>query len=326
MYRLIIVRRAMKITYVVDDMWMKHKETGFTLFETLLVLAIMSIFLAMSVRYINQKVSDTKLDKASIQYQQILNAEVAYYINNSTWGSPLSTLTGAGIYLPSGFSSNPWGNPYQVLAQTNLVYIYSAIPSSGTTGMSQINTLVGRLPLAFASKEGPTGSTPCDASSTCYVSAAISIPGQNLSNARSVNFANLYHSGACVPAPVCPANMKRQIMVIPVSVSGLNDPGNVNVYPISSFTAYAVPTDPKPANSNSIPECANGNNYRNCDGGASLPTLSGDYWRVCLSVVTQEGDVASMNPNFAKDVTLLAITRCAPANEPVGSDFSVFDP
>jgi competence protein ComGC len=305
-------------------MWritMMRKNKGFTLFETLLVLGIMSAFLVMSLRFVSQKATEARIDKASIQIQQILNAALVYYLNNSKWPADISELV-LGQYLTSTMV-NPWGGGYVFYSNNKLFYVWAGAPATSTAQIAEMQRIAGRLPQGYVTQSDPPLPPSACVIGNCKVVAAVSVPGQNLNNARGVNFANLYHPGACVPAPVCPANTSPQIMVIPVSVSGFNDKNSSTIYPISSFTAYAVPTTPQVYTG--MPRCGGGAN-KDCD---VVGSTTGNFWRVCLEVITEVGNVGTVgtpaNDTYGADVTVLAITRCSPDTEPVGSDFSVYE-
>lgn len=331
----------------IDKLMKKRLQTqkGFTLLELLLVIAIMSGIMVMVMRGMTQKIDETRRDRVVVQVQQILNSALSYYIGTGRWPvknegvckgdadkSDLSTLIRAG-YLTGDFKHNPYGQAYgfQVSCNptTNNFYVETWFPNSTEAGI-----VAGRLPLAEIHDKVKNDS----------VRAGVNIPGQNINNARAYNFGNLYHSGACVPAPVCPNNMKQQIVVIPVSVSGLNETSSSKIYPISSFTAYAYgapgnPPDPNPVmGGKNVATCNNYIKPTPCSGhDSTIPPQPSDgkiddntaYWRVCLNVVTAKGNTNpdnKPNENFAKNVTVLAITRCGPPSEPVGSDFTVFLP
>lgn len=331
----------------------KTKCDGFTLLEMLLVMVIVSSIIIMFLTYTTTKTDETKRDVTVMQYEQILNAGLAYYINNSTWPTDIGVLS-TNKYLPNKTINNSWGQGYTFYQDltAGTFSICSTITGRqvGATYTSTMhaNIIAGRLPMAYvASGACPANPAPYTtpppalaicASTTCAVVSTVNIPGQNLNNARSVNFAGLYRNGACVPAPVCPnpysaANpngMKPAIMVVPVSVSG-NYYGGTNVYPLSSFTAYAVgnlnslndPTTtpakctPTPPTQTAICDKANA-------GDALLTT--GTFWRVCLNVVTEKGTISSTPPSVWQYTsgTIMAITRCVPYNEPAGSGFNVF--
>jgi prepilin-type N-terminal cleavage/methylation domain-containing protein len=308
----------------------QNKEKGFTLIELLLVMVIISIIIYASIGYIQQKLQQMRIDRTSTQMQQILNAGLAYYVANGSWPTALTDLQGT--YLPPSSVKlvNPWGNSYQISSTAQLFYVWTQTTTVTTSSASAAaNVIAGTLPLAYTSPTAgtpPPAGTSCTTQNSCYVVASVNIPGQNLNNARAVNFAGLYHHGACVPVPSCPVDangntMSPQIFVVPVSVSGLNDtnsgsPANQNVYPISSFTAYAT----SPAT-----------NPNACTGGTQVscspinPVAGATYWRVCLQVVTEKGTVSSnTSANWGQYVTLMAITRCAISNEPSGSGFTVY--
>jgi prepilin-type N-terminal cleavage/methylation domain-containing protein len=306
----------------------RQKSRGFTLIEMLLVLAILAGMMVMFLNYSTQKARETRRDLAVLQIQEILNAGLSFYVNNGYW--PVSSkkdcsdpqpnegiliLTNNG-YLPQGFGRTPFGSTYKLTcnATSNRFSVETWFPN-----ITEATVVKGRLPLA-------TILTPADNS----VQASVNLPGQNLNNARAVNFANLYKHGACVPAPKCPApNMVPQIMVIPVSVSGVAEgysAASPKINPISSFTAYAYGAPgalTQPAlNGSSVALCNNPSQGAACVAGSGGSIDVGtSYWRVCLRVQTPEGDTSNIDNR--PDV-ILAITRCAPPAEPSGSDFNVF--
>lgn len=312
-------------------MQMRSKETGFTLIEVLLVLVILSIFIFASVGYIQQKALQMRMDRTSTQMQQILNAGLSYYVANGAWPTALTDLQGTYLPTTSVTMKNPWGQDYAIDSASNpkLFYVYTRINVVSSQGaFAAASVIAGTLPLSYTSNDSggtpPSASSPCTASDTnCYVVASVNIPGQNLNNASAVNFAGLYHNGACVPVPDCPVDktgttMTPQIIVAPVQVSGAADPADVNnVFPISGFTAYAIGPDASPG------ECSSGEGSPACTGGGS----SGQFWRVCVQVVTENGMLTSgLGTTWGQQQTVMAMTRCAINLEPAGSDFSVFTP
>lgn len=320
------------------------KSAGFTLLEMMLVLVIMASIIVMVIGFATQKTDEIRRDRAVMQMQMIQNAALAFYVNNSYWpvnSDHLCNSTGdlsilqAQSYLPSGNSNNPWGKPYSIGCNitAGTFTVYSIIPSDAE-GMY----VAGRFP--FGQVNGATK----------VVSASVTIPGQNLNNARSVNFASIYRSGACVPAPTCPTNMKPSIMVVPVSVSGVNDTPTgctgtgktddltgctANIYPISSFTAFAKGkgTTSDPDDPSTLQDCSTGLAFDCKSSYSGLPTdepAGTKYWRACLTVVTEKGIVPSSDyPQGKMKGAILAITRCVPNNgseTPRGTDFSIFAP
>jgi len=331
----------------------KAKLNGFSLLEMLLVMVIITSVVLMMITYTTTKTEETKRDVTVMQYEQILNAGLAYYINNSAWPATIDDLKTGG-YLPNKTNiNNAWGGSYTFYnnTTTGTFSICSAINGRliGTsyTSATQASIISGRLPMAFVASDSCPATMPSPAtcaSTTCAVVSTVNIPGQNLNNARSINFAGLYHNGACVPAPVCPnaynsatnpTGMKPSIMVIPVSVSG-NYYGGTDVYPLSSFTAFAVGSTNASNTGDPVlqpGQCTVPTSPVACDiggtGGGQF--TSGTFWRVCLDVVTEKGRIYQQtsgptpwsvwDPNSG---TIMAITRCLPNNEPAGSAFNVF--
>lgn len=343
--------------------------TGFTLIEILLVMVIVSMIIVMGVNFIEQRTLAMRIDRASTQMQQILNAALAYYVANGHWPADLAclqtdppdTTTGCGSFLPSNLNIvSPWGLPYEVApaptTPSSLFYVYTPITYATASGQAAAvaNTIAGKLPLSYVTSD--TTGTPPDNDGTCQpgatdltcnVVASVNIPGQNLNNASAINFAGIYHNGACVPVPTCPVDqngipMTAEIMVAPAGVSGVNDaPTNqgqagctnddtsqceVAVYPISSFAANAK--DPATATASGGPA--------SCDGSQTSAVCVADdtgttiqdnnkYWRVCLSTITERGAVTpTTSPWGQLEGTIIAVTRCAINNESSGSGFHVW--
>ncbi len=327
------------IIIAVDKMLIKKsKYAGFTLLEMLLVLVIATSILIMIITYTSTRTDESKRDFTVNQIEQILNAGLAYYINNSSWPADIGQLK-TGKYLPNKTTiNNAWGQPYVFYndATTGTFSICTQITGRSLGGGTFASTLesgivANRLPMGYVTTSCPASGSPLDPATcnaaTCAVVTTVNIPGQNLNNARSFNFAGLYHNGACVPAPTCPTpSMEPSIMVVPVAVSG-NYAGGPTVYPISSFMARAVgdasgnPTAVSPG-----PQmCSDKTKSSPCDGGTS-PLPAGLYWRVCLQIVTERGTIGEAGSTWQPESGIvMAITRCVPANEPAGSPFSVFE-
>src|SRR5579883_1527947 len=115
-------------------MLMKAKERGFTLIEILLVLVIIGMFIFMGTSYIQQKTLSSRIDRTSLQMQQILNAGLAYYVTNGSWPTSIACLQASSpgctvAYLPSSLTS-PWGQSYSLASPgspPNILYVYTAI-------------------------------------------------------------------------------------------------------------------------------------------------------------------------------------------------------
>jgi type II secretory pathway pseudopilin PulG len=323
---------------------------GVSLVEMLLVLTIISAVIYMAIGYYQQKARQMRIDRTVLQMQQILNAGLSYYVANSRWpvsngvSQDMTNNTSAlqtDNYLPNGIQINsPWsGNPYFIYTDANgrafTVYTNISMTNAGAVGL----VIAGSLPIGFTSTVSgvpPFQAPACSAASaSCWVSASVNIPGQNLNNARAVNFTGLVKHGGCVPVPDCPVDaagntMTPQVQIIPVSVSGYyydSVAGDENkVYPISSFTAYAkgpsyYPTNPvgcdRPLGAVST--------VRDCYTTYQGASRARGYWRACLQVVTEQGDTQNdPNTTFGNKVQLMAITRCHIQNESGTSNTGIY--
>jgi type II secretory pathway pseudopilin PulG len=331
-----------------------RKSLGLTLIEVLLVIVIASSLLLFILRFTQQKVIEFRQERAATQMEQISNAAMAYFAAKNTWPEDVSVLLNQGYLVTPTRTTfkNPWGNDYILYATSDkhLFYVYTNV------GLNSYARLIkGKLPIAFVSDNAGTTARPitvgsCAADGTggganCkFVVAVATMPEQTLDNTNDLTFANLYHSGACVPAPTCPKDangnaMTPEIMVTPISVSGVNDSCSTtgcatqNAYPLTSFSAYALPAGgPQDLSADGIKLCTS-TNKRVCysDKTAGQPIMTGKYWRVCLRVSTQVGDVDPRAMGGGPDTTwgqsmgtLLVVTRCKPQNENIGSDFTVW--
>ncbi len=356
---------TMNITSIyAADNFMKRKSKGFTLFEMLLVLVIMTSILLMMLNYMTTKFDESKRDRAVVQMEQILNAGLAYFVNYGKWPSTsddaaagattaLEVLQNAG-YLPLGPIRNPWGGDY-IVPNYNSASPTDPMPETfkvcttiaTNNATIEAGVVKGRLPISYISgvavsvtdSNCPDSTTvPCTVDCPTVV-ASVNIPGQNLNNARSINFAGIYRHGACVPVPKCPdvggssaEKMKPAIFVVPMSISGQNyfaddssAPDGVtkeSIFPIESFTAYATLQD-EPEN---VPSCANSSQSGCLDEGFNSIPNDGEkkFWRVCAQVFTEAGEITFPNtPSAESPAVLMAITRCVPDKEPAGTGFCV---
>jgi prepilin-type N-terminal cleavage/methylation domain-containing protein len=314
---------------------LRFSSKGFSLLEMLLVLAITATVIVSILGYTTKKSDEMRRDRTVMQMEQFLNAGLSYYVSFGSWPS-LANLQGN--FLPSGTIKNPWGQGFSVGANTggtNPGSQFSVCTTIiGKQAFSAATVIAGRLPIASvvggAVSCPTTSTTSCTATSTaCTVVSSVNIPGQNLNNARSINFAGLYHNGACVPAPICPNNMVPTVMAVPVSVSGMNDDASI-VYSISSFTAYVTGVDASGSPGASPLPCSSSSGSTSCyqEGTTLLP--AGNYWRICLRIISEKGTLTYSSLNLNAGV-ILALTRCMPANEyttprAYGSQFTVFSP
>jgi prepilin-type N-terminal cleavage/methylation domain-containing protein len=357
-----------------------NKRNGFTLVEMLMVMVIISAILIMLVGYTTSKMDQFKREKTALLLQQIANAAQSYYLNYGKWPTstpcyssalhynwtiygPQHPLVSSGylltaptfVVVQNAITSypNPYGSTtFTSCTPTGQYIIETQIPSNSSSIASIIaGMLPGAVPNLVDSALNSAG---------LGVTVLVPVPGQNLNNARSVNFGSIYHSGACVPVPTCPSTMSPEILVTPAAVSGVSYPPNnctnpkdfttcsYNTYPVTSYTSYVVGGNTG-MDSASVPACTNGTVeacVKNTTSNAAV--TSGNYWRVCLQVASQDrviqvsnttgvtppptGNCSGQDCSTAWGQALgsiVAITRCQPGpstapTENVGSDFTVW--
>lgn len=319
----------------------KIKVKGFTLIEMILVLVIVSGIIMLLANYTQTKANQMRREYIAREMQLILNSAMAFYLANGMWPETVpppavdqrcqggwTTFNGAANqqlqnqnYLPTPMPTAS-GNPYQYQCDAARGLYQVRVQVANATDRTIISGLV------------PLGTVQGN-----FIVSQVPIPGQNLNNARSLNFAGIYYAGSCVPAPTCPLGMIPNVVVTPSAVSGVNDaptctgsslspPYDPNscsgqVYPISSFIGFArgdnvtgAPTDPN----------GGGGAYANVNGqmgppldcqvtgvpagrpclasiatnpGSSLTSDGTMYWRVCLYVRTEQGIVYPSNGSAA---------------------------
>jgi len=342
-------------------------------------MVIISMMLYLGLGYMQQKTFEQQIDRTALQIQQILNAALNYYVINGSWPlknlneqlNPQQVLQKNGYLSYTGTMNNPWGDSVQPTYQVGspsmngpFFFVFTAIGST-PTAVAAAQAIAGKVPAGMAcnnyNQTSGQCSTPCGNGVECFIVASVNTPGQSANNAIGVNYAGLYHSGACVKAPACPkqvgnppVNMSPDIMVVPVSVAGANDAPtgstcsatnlsgcSISTYPITNFTGYATSsaqvltsgtaaTPPSCANPTISPGAACISDSNNTP---LTNTAAGDtYWRVCIAVsadksgspITPTGP--NTNPWGQLMGTVMVLTRCVPAGESMGSGFDVYQP
>ncbi len=339
---------------------MKYRLSGkgFTLLEMMLVLVIAASLLAMFINFSTQQYHQQQRDKVVMQMQQILNSALSFYNQKGRWpvttGNVWVALNStneliSGGYLAAGTGpSSAWISPFNngvykigFNAITNIFFVEATLvagESENLTATAQV--IAAQLPsgtvLPQSSNSIPPISGACVSGAICLAAASVPPPGQNLNNARAINFGSVYSSGQCVPTPTCPVGMTPQIFVVPVSLSGLADMTNQaapNVYPISSYIAYAV--GPFLSSNSSSNVCDNTTGSGGTSDDCSTTNIQGGannkYWRVCLSVTTEKGvaHIPQANQTDTKNLgSVIAVTRCVPGSptptEKTGSTFQIY--
>lgn len=307
----------------------RDNAQGMTLLEMLFVMIGVALLFVMLLNYTTQKAFNNRIDRTVQQMQSIMVAAQAYYVKNNAWPTSVANLQADG-YLPANVQSSFGGLAFDIATSAGGELLYISVPIRNTTSARAIATNIsGRLPLSYLSRNSVLGvgvvpsNTPCVVGGTaCRVVAVTNIPAQTLNSARRITYAGMAHHGGCVPVMPCPiagSAWTPQIFVTPASASGLNDPNTTNLYSMSSFSAYATGG---PGFGINPPACAGGRAVA-CDNA----TGGTDFWRVCLAITTEKGEVANSNNSlWGQYVSLMSVTRCTntDGSENAGSPFTAF--
>jgi prepilin-type N-terminal cleavage/methylation domain-containing protein len=142
------------------------KYQGFTLIETLLVIAILGMLVAIGIAYHQKHTRDMKVNKTVQQIQQILQAANAFYKHKDCWPGSDNCPGDLSAYAPAGIVANPWGNSY----------ILQPISPDGKA----FEVIASKIPIPFAqrvAKKLPNAATQnCDAND-CNIVVQIPVPG-----------------------------------------------------------------------------------------------------------------------------------------------------
>lgn len=112
------------------------KESGFTMVETLLVLAVSALLLAGAGVSTNRVVENARVNQARQQISQYKSALQSYYVDcgkfpssqqglEALWEKPVIAPIPAnwdGPYLDRAVQRDPWGNSYLYLQRTTASY------------------------------------------------------------------------------------------------------------------------------------------------------------------------------------------------------------
>ena len=89
----------------------RHRATGFTLLELLIVLAILGLLAALVVPKLGGKVVDAQVRTTEVQIVSLSNALEQFAIDVGRYPSTAEGL-GALVTEPSGLPSGLWNGPY----------------------------------------------------------------------------------------------------------------------------------------------------------------------------------------------------------------------
>lgn len=192
---------------------------GFTLVELLLVIAVLSIIAALGIMSYRRYFETSRLDKVAIGMQHVLEAAMAYYIDNdATWPNPRNCDASepqqdsfVTKYLPNGNYVSYFGTDYcwhdagagTVPEQHRLFWVALKIPGMAPDNALIAERLASRLPNAVATSD-PTSSNesapPSCENDLCFVRAEITVPGGGSVSGTVVAATGHCQAGQTIPS------------------------------------------------------------------------------------------------------------------------------
>lgn len=221
------------------------KNFGFTLIILLLLLAVVGVMISYRVITLQQKEQESKIEKAALQIEGILEAGKTYYKDKNHWPNPERLLEDFTPYLPLGkFIPNPWGGTYTV---------------SIVDGDFQVSTDVLREDVAKSiAALLPNASVAKDATSKIVTRIASDLnlnPGEIVMRSPLVktwNADDFNHEGVVKSDDYfgCPWGMEGHLMVIPQSFTIGSKTDVAKNYPTPNIKKIGLDMD-----GSGLPDC-----------------------------------------------------------------------
>lgn len=171
------------------------KQTGFTLIEMMLVIAVIAIMSALAVTTYRRQAQTARIDKVSIEMQHILEAALAFNVdNNGKWpdpnkGTACSTQQPSDAfvdnYIPNQDVHSSFGGYYcwSKLGGSNgdsrLFWVALKVPHNNRVLAKRI---AARLPNAIATTELEAPQPASCSGGDCYVRTEVVQPGVSSNN------------------------------------------------------------------------------------------------------------------------------------------------
>ena len=210
----------------------QHDINAFTLIELLLVIAVASILAAVGIMSYRRYFEENRVDKVAISMQHVLEAAMAFYVDNSKWPTNRSCDNPGpdqqefvDNYLPNQNYQSYYGTNFCWAATGStqrLFWVAVQIPAQGDQTIHIAKRLASRLPNAIATSDPSVQDpqdNPCTATE-CYVRAEVTVPGVSSNATSEIALAaigdcrtnQVMHSGTATCSDISdPGNQKYRI-------------------------------------------------------------------------------------------------------------------
>lgn len=194
------------------------KNSGYTLIELLLVVAVIAMIAALGVKTYRDKAQSDRINLAALGMQHVLESAMSYNVANKgnwpdqNWKTGDCVVSNAAdnpfiqTYLPNQSYQSNFGSHYcwSGNAQDNtptapLFWVAMPVPGSDAPEATDLaKRIAARLPNAIITDNPSISSTGADYcnNNPCYVKAAVAIPSQTTNNNNPFLLVGM---GYCMP-------------------------------------------------------------------------------------------------------------------------------
>lgn len=231
-------------------MMSNKQQRGFTLFEIMLVIAVMAVMAMAGVQYMQAKARTAKVDRAALQMQQWLQAGMAYYVDHQEWPASEEVLI-AGGYLPGNLTTNPWGGAYSptFVPQARAFTVTTTVPTESVASDEDAANILRQLATRLPNASGPGQRTAKHVNSARELSAFANVPGDapEFSNIMIQNISEQeYTPNETVKMNSelsCPNGMHKKVFAVPTELFGPRIKGDTDDKPPLLIKHIDIETD-----------------------------------------------------------------------------------